>query len=60
MNRIFQNTFRILAVLMLGAWAGASFAGDVEPPPVSIPEPTTMLLIGAGVGAAALVRRMRK
>lgn len=57
MTRNFPNIFRILAVLMLSAWAGASFAGGTAAP---IPEPTTMLLIGAGVGAAALVRRMRK
>ena len=60
MTRNLQTMFRILAVLMLSAWAGASFAGDAETRPGTIPEPTTMLLIGAGVGAAALVRRMRK
>ena len=60
MSGKFQTLFGVLAVLILSTWAGASFAGAPQPPNGTIPEPTTLLLIGAGVGAAALARRLRK
>jgi len=58
MSGKFQSLFGVLAVLILSTWASASFAGG--PTNGTIPEPTTLLLIGAGVGAAALARRLRK
>ncbi len=63
----------MLAPIVLSAWATFSHAGASENPtecPVTfdcdpggngtIPEPTTMLLMAAGVGGAALARKLRK
>ena len=46
-----------LALTLLLAATQAAFAGLG---PVSVPEPATLSLLGLAVGAAAIVRRLRK
>jgi hypothetical protein len=60
MKQNFLGLQQILGGLVMSLWTVASLAGGVEPAPAAIPEPTTMMLLGAGIGAAALIRRLRK
>jgi predicted enzyme related to lactoylglutathione lyase len=38
----------------------SAFAGAVVTPPSHVPEPATLALLATGMGAVALVRKLRK
>ena len=55
---------RIGALSCAMAWCGAAWAGGGSPDggslPHAVPEPTSLLLLAAGVGGIFAVRRRRK
>jgi hypothetical protein len=54
----------LIYVSMLGAAMAVSsvsaLAGQAVPPPSHVPEPATLALLATGMGAVALVRKLRK
>ncbi len=57
-----KRVFFGVASLALAAWTSVSYAGGSDLPNdvPSVPEPTTLLLLAGGAGAAGLARWLRK
>ena len=53
-----KNTLKIVSLCIVGVAACAlpAFAGR----PIPTPEPVSMILLAAGIGGVAVVRRIRK
>jgi hypothetical protein len=59
MNNL-KKALIFFAPLILGVWATVSWAGIPEQPPISVSEPSVLLLLAGGLGVGALARYLRK
>ena len=51
---------KLLTVLLFSLVSVSAFAGGVPPPPVSVPEPSVLALLGIGIAGMLLAKRNKK